>query len=50
MDWRWTGAFLILNISEQLLMSDNIIGALCSLVTASTQLELACITVDASTV
>ena len=35
LDWRWTGAFLILNASEQLfLISDiTIIGApLCSLV------------------
>ena len=31
LDWRWTGAFLILNTSKQLFLTFNK-GALCSLV------------------
>ena len=49
MDWRWTGAFLTLNTSDV----TDITGTFCSLVyviytAASTQLELASITMDAT--
>ena len=43
MDWRWTGAFLILNTSEQPFLTFNIYYR-SSLFTGATQLELACIT------